>query len=126
MGMSGVDAAARAPGRFFPPPAPTNPAIVVVEPPAADATSADTKTKPAQPFGAANEIADAAGPGGPKTANPQFRLERLQSANGAELLTIFGRLDGLRATDAATPEVPLISVVRGTLADTDTANDRVR
>ena len=125
LALSCVDAAAQAPRQFLVTPASAKPATVVVDAPAADATSANTKTKPAQPFGAANEIV-AAGAEVPKTANPQFRLERLQIANGAELLTIFGRLDGLRTTDAARPEVPLISVVRDTLADTDTANDRLR
>src|SRR5438105_966223 len=125
LALSCVDAAAQAPRQFLVTPASAKPVTVVVDAPAADATSANTKTKPAQPFGAANEIA-AAGAEVPKIANPQFRLERLQIANGAELLTIFGRLDGLRTTDAARPEVPLISVVRDTLADTDTTNDRLR
>src|SRR5437660_1455417 len=46
----------------------------------------------------------------PKAANPQFRVERLSISSGAELLTIFGRLDGMRTAGAAAPEVPLISV----------------
>ena len=59
-------------------------------------------------------------------AAPQFRLERTPLVGGAELLTIFGRLDGLRADNFGAPEVPLISVVRDTLGDNNTANDRLR
>ncbi|MDX6498332.1 MAG: hypothetical protein QOG23_1592 [Blastocatellia bacterium] len=44
---------------------------------------------------------------------------------GAELLTIFGRLDGVR-TNGSAPEVPLVSVVRDTLSDNDPENDRLR
>ncbi len=56
----------------------------------------------------------------------QFRVERLSLAGGAELLTIFGRADGLRASGRPAPEVPLISVVRDTLGDNDAENDRLR
>ncbi len=56
----------------------------------------------------------------------QFRVERLSLAGGAELLTIFGRADGLRASGRPAPEVPLISVVRDTLGDSDPENDRLR
>lgn len=56
----------------------------------------------------------------------QFRLERTPLVGGAELLTIFGRLDGLRTNDASAPEVPLVSVVRDTLADNNPENDRLR
>jgi hypothetical protein len=61
----------------------------------------------------------------PKTAASQFRVERLSLARGAELLTIFGRLDGMREEKAA-PEVPLLSVVRDTLGDDNPENDRLR
>ena len=121
LALSCVDAAAQAP--FMVSPAATKPATGVVEAPANPA-SANAKTATAQPS-AANETADTANPVVPKTATPQFRLERLPIGNGAELLTIFGRLDSMRTTDAATPEVPLISVVRDTLADTDPDNDRL-
>src|SRR5882724_5650692 len=116
--LSCAEVAAQAP--FMVSPAATKPATAVVD------TAADpaAKTVTAQPS-AANEIADTANPVVPKTATPQFRLERLPIGNGAELLTIFGRLDSMRTTDAATPEVPLISVVRDTLADTDPDNDRL-
>lgn len=45
---------------------------------------------------------------------------------GAELLTIFGRLDGMRPYGRPAPEVPLVSVVRDTLSDDDPENDRLR
>lgn len=57
---------------------------------------------------------------------PQFRVERTPLVSGAELLTIFGRLDGMRANGRAAPEVPLISVARDTLGDDDPENDRLR
>lgn len=47
-------------------------------------------------------------------------------AGGAELLTIFGRLDGLPREKQAADEVPLVSVLRDTLGDTDPENDRLR
>ncbi|HEY0349810.1 MAG TPA: hypothetical protein VGC60_16815 [Pyrinomonadaceae bacterium] len=112
MALGCVDAAAQSPRQFLVNPISTKPATGVVNAPAGDPTSA-------------NEIADTGNPVVPKTANAQFRVERLPIANGAELLTIFGRLDSMRATDAGTPEVPLISVVRDTLADTDPDNDRL-
>src|SRR5262252_8151537 len=62
----------------------------------------------------------------PKAANPRFRVERQSISSGAELLTIFGRLDGMGTAGDASPEVPLISVVRDTLNDRDPDNDRLR
>jgi hypothetical protein len=56
----------------------------------------------------------------------QFRLDRTPLVGGAELLTVFGRLDGLRANNPGAPEVPLLSVVRDTLGDNNPANDRLR
>lgn len=47
-------------------------------------------------------------------------------AGGAELLTIFGRLDGLPREKQEDGEVPLVSVLRDTLGDTDPENDRLR
>jgi hypothetical protein len=57
-----------------------------------------------------------------------FRLERQPVAGGAaELLTIFGSLDGLyRKGDPSQQEVPLVSVLRDTLGDSDPENDRLR
>ncbi|MGZ5483772.1 MAG: hypothetical protein ACXWID_17540, partial [Pyrinomonadaceae bacterium] len=42
-----------------------------------------------------------------KTA-PRFRVERLPISSGAELMTIFGRLDGLAEKGKPAPEVPLV------------------
>jgi hypothetical protein len=47
-------------------------------------------------------------------------------AGGAELLTIFGSLDGLHRGDDPEKEVPLVSVLRDTLGDSDPENDRLR
>lgn len=55
-----------------------------------------------------------------------FRLERIGVAGGAELLTIFCRMDGLRQGNEPAPEVPLISVLRDTLGDSNPVNDRLR
>jgi hypothetical protein len=55
-----------------------------------------------------------------------FRLERTDVAGGAELLTVFGTLDGLPANGDTSKEVPLVSVLRDTLGDTNPANDRLR
>ncbi len=55
-----------------------------------------------------------------------FRLERIPVAGGAELLTIFGNLDGLRTGESQTAETPLVSVLRDTLGDADPENDRLR
>ncbi|MGZ5435192.1 MAG: hypothetical protein ACXW3F_03970 [Pyrinomonadaceae bacterium] len=60
-----------------------------------------------------------------KTA-PRFRVERLPISSGAELMTIFGRLDGLAEKGKPAPEVPLVSVLRDTLGDDNPENDRLR
>jgi hypothetical protein len=59
-------------------------------------------------------------------AQSQFRIERLPMVGGAELLTIFGRMDGIKTKGKPAPEIPLLSVVRDTLADNDPENDRLR
>jgi hypothetical protein len=64
--------------------------------------------------------------GAPSPTQPQFRIERLPMSGGAELLTIFGRMDGMRSNGQPAPEVPLVSVVRDTLSDNDAENDRLR
>ncbi|HEX8140139.1 MAG TPA: hypothetical protein VF544_21430 [Pyrinomonadaceae bacterium] len=64
-----------------------------------------------------------------QTASAQdsgFRLERTPVAGGAELLTIFANLDGLRTGESRAAEVPLVSVLRDTLGDSDPENDRLR
>ena len=95
-----VDVAAQAPQQFLVSPVSNKPAPVV-DTIADDALPTGAKTNPAQPSDIADGIAGAANAEVPKTTNAQFRLERLPIANGAELLTIFGRLDGVRAPDAA-------------------------
>jgi hypothetical protein len=60
------------------------------------------------------------------TPKPGFRLERTPVAGGAELLTIFGQLDGLSHEQGQSAEVPLVSVVRDTLGDDNPDNDRLR
>lgn len=64
--------------------------------------------------------------GQPAQAKPAFRLERTPVAGGAELLTIFGSLDGLPHDDKEAAEVPLVSVLRDTLGDENPENDRLR
>jgi hypothetical protein len=61
-----------------------------------------------------------------KNVAPQFRLEKLSLPGGAELLTIFGRLDGLREVGKPALDIPLLSVVRDTLGDDNPENDRLR
>ena len=65
-----------------------------------------------------------------KPAGPSpFRIETLPVGSDAQLLTVFGSLDGLKAdASAAAPgaEVPLVSILRDTLGDADPENDRLR
>lgn len=56
-----------------------------------------------------------------------FRIETLPVGRDAELLTVFGGLDGLKADGAQKgSEVPLVSVLRDTLGDDSPENDRLR
>lgn len=56
-----------------------------------------------------------------------FRLERMHVAGGAELLTIFGTLNGLPSAGAGDDrDVPLVSILRDTLGDESRENDRLR
>jgi hypothetical protein len=55
-----------------------------------------------------------------------FRIETLPVGQEAELLTVFGSLDGLRHEGDAATEVPLVSILRDTLGDRDPENDRLR
>lgn len=59
-------------------------------------------------------------------AKPIFRLERLPVDGGAELLTIFGKLEGLSRANNQSTEVPLVSILRDTLGDDNPNNDRLR
>lgn len=54
-----------------------------------------------------------------------FRLERVPVAGGAELITIHARLDGIQGVEAEN-WVPLVSVLRDTLGDARSENDRLR
>jgi hypothetical protein len=59
---------------------------------------------------------------GPETA--QFRLVAHTIPSGADLITVFGRVPGSVGDQAQ--EIPLVSVLRDTLGDTDPDNDRLR
>jgi hypothetical protein len=61
-----------------------------------------------------------------KQARQPFRIETLPVGQGAELLTVFGSLDGLNAAGAQDKDVPLVSVLRDTLGDNDSENDCLR
>src|SRR6185312_566797 len=67
-----------------------------------------------QPFAAA-----------PAADNDIFRIERVPVAGGAELITIFAKLDGITPNDGAN-WVPTVSVLRDTLGDAAAENDRLR
>lgn len=56
---------------------------------------------------------------------PSYRLQREPVADGAELITVFGRLQNA-ASGAQDLDVPLLSVLRDSLGDSDPANDRLR
>ena len=62
--------------------------------------------------------------------SPPYRLERQSVADGAELITVYGRLQGpaAGAQGLASQEndVPLLAVLRDSLGDSDPANDRLR
>lgn len=61
------------------------------------------------------------------SAESLFRVEKEPIAAGGELLTVFGRPDaGVGGDSHAAPEVPLVSVLRDTLGDSDRENDRLR
>lgn len=81
----------------------------------------------AVPFAAAQDTAvHASSESAQAQLPPQtgFRLERTPVAGGAELLTVFGSLDGLRQDKEA--DVPLVSILRDTLGDNAPENDRLR
>ncbi len=54
-----------------------------------------------------------------------FRLEKVPVAGGADLLTIFAKLDGLNVPEEK-QWTPLVSVLRDTLGDVEPQNDRLR
>lgn len=56
-----------------------------------------------------------------------FRVETVPVAGGAEIITIFAKLKGLRDSSQETvEEVPLVSILRDTLGDDKIENDRLR
>jgi hypothetical protein len=59
-------------------------------------------------------------------AEKLFHLERKAVAGGAELLTVFGNLRGPEDKENGGADVPLVSILRDTLGDTDPENDRLR
>jgi hypothetical protein len=75
---------------------------------------------------AAQSVEQAPASASSEQAQPLFRLERTPVSGGAELLTIFGRLDGLPREKQEPGEAPLVSVLRDTLGDDDPENDRLR
>lgn len=59
--------------------------------------------------------------------NKDFRIEKMPVEAGAELITIFANLKGLRNSSLMTnEEVPLISILRDTFGDEKIENDRLR
>src|SRR5436190_11361658 len=95
-----------------------NPVAAGAAQPTANNTSENNSAKTEATDPSANEAAG--------VSASQFRLERKPLVGGAELLTICGRLDGLRSQGATAPEVPLVSVVRDTQCDNNPENDRLR
>ena len=62
-----------------------------------------------------------------KASGPSpFRIETLPVGRDAQLLTVFGKIDGLRDGSTQPEEVPLVSILRDTLGDADPENDRLR
>ena len=61
----------------------------------------------------------------PAVNSPSFRLEREPVTGGAELITLFSRLQDPASGEEAL-DVPLVSVLRDTLGDSDPATDRLR
>ena len=56
---------------------------------------------------------------------PSYRVEREPVADGAELITVFGRLHD-PASGSQDLDVPLLTVLRDSLGDSDPSNDRLR
>ena len=57
--------------------------------------------------------------------SPSYRVEREPVADGSELITVFGRLQD-PASGTQDLDVPLLTVLRDSLGDSDPANDRLR
>jgi hypothetical protein len=57
---------------------------------------------------------------------PQYRSESQPVAGGAELVTVFARLNGAASPGSQNLDVPLLAVLRDSLGDDDPDNDRLR
>src|SRR5262245_7039661 len=58
-----------------------------------------------------------------------MRLERVEVPGGAELITVFAKLSGLDPVAASTEKdnfIPLVSILRDTLGDNNSENNRLR
>lgn len=62
----------------------------------------------------------------PESQPEYFRLERVPIAGGAELVTIHARVVGPPTTGSDAQWIPTVSVLRDTLGDTRSENDRLR
>lgn len=92
----------------------------------AQSTSLSAAVEPrTEASGAANdpELPSTPGEPGASRRSPIFRVERISTANGAELLTIFGKIN---QDNSDTADVPLVSIARDTFGDSDPENDRLR
>jgi hypothetical protein len=57
---------------------------------------------------------------------PEFRSESQPVAGGAELVTVFARLNAAAPSDSQDLDIPLLAVLRDSLGDDDPDNDRLR
>lgn len=57
---------------------------------------------------------------------PEYRSESQPVAGGAELVTVFARLNAAAPADSQNPDVPLLAVLRDSLGDDNPDNDRLR
>ena len=77
-------------------------------------------------FSEGEEITSGIEENDPSAALSQIlRLERVEVAGGAELITVHARLAGLESTQND-KWIPLVSILRDTLGDTNAENDRLR
>lgn len=79
--------------------------------------------RPADPIsGQAKDVSDVLA-----HANADFRVEKVRVAGGAEIITIIARLNGSNTSkNGQIDEIPLVSILRDTLGDNKTENDRLR
>src|SRR5688572_17306008 len=63
--------------------------------------------------------------GGPGDLSNILQIEKIAVAGGAELLTVHARLGGLES-DTNDKWVPMVSILRDTLGDLNSENDRLR